>query len=645
MKTLVILFSAFAFAPLFAQEPFYLAPGTLAPFGLDSMEITALTTEPGNFQHSISDIPLFAGTRNGGVFAILPFSSKSKWQSIGFSGKTISCLNVRRFSAGPLTALTLQASVAFSSDSTREFVANGFFPQPPFPVDTSWGSADNDTAKQTLRAVYSMAGANENSPVVGPNKTAQWFGGGVIAGGNHGVMQLQLNSSESYPNVFLDSVVVNALVQDWNNSGVTLAGGSLNGIPVIYRSTDGGKMWTAASIPPSGSGQVNSLALVPSSKGDTVYAGTSLGLWRSTDDGRSWNGTRWNKSVEVVAVDQYHANAVAFYSNANPWESIDWSTDGGTHWKQIEFDRPMLATVTCMILIHPATTDSLPYVFLGTEGKGVWVYRPENVEKIYSKLVYFPLAKGNLWSYEFESGHYGQFDLTSDTLLSDGLEYAHIPWGLYEGIYLRQQGDSVLAHYVNTPGSYVRYDFTKEPGDTVTNGLWSIFIVQNQGERTIFGRHLRWWTFATQSHFDEGFSEEIVDSLGLVSYDQYNWSGSWHSWRLRGALIDGVQYGDITSIGNPALAEDRPYNFSLAQNYPNPFNPSTTIQYALPHRSHVTLTVFNTLGQQVAQLVTSDIDAGYHEIQFNATNLASGVYFYRLQAGSYVETKKLLLVR
>jgi len=96
-----------------------------------------------------------------------------------------------------------------------------------------------------------------------------------------------------------------------------------------------------------------------------------------------------------------------------------------------------------------------------------------------------------------------------------------------------------------------------------------------------------------------------------------------------------------TSVENPVTEVSRWWH--LDQNYPNPFNPSTTIRYALPHRSHVTLTVFNTLGQKVAELVTGDIDSGYHEIQFNANNLASGVYFYRIQAGSYVETKKLLL--
>jgi hypothetical protein len=88
-----------------------------------------------------------------------------------------------------------------------------------------------------------------------------------------------------------------------------------------------------------------------------------------------------------------------------------------------------------------------------------------------------------------------------------------------------------------------------------------------------------------------------------------------------------------------------PSAYSLDQNYPNPFNPSTTIRYALPHRAHMTLTVFSTLGQQVATLVNGEIEAGYHEVQFNAEGLASGVYFYRLRTGGLVQTRKLCLIR
>ena len=118
----------------------------------------------------------------------------------------------------------------------------------------------------------------------------------------------------------------------------------------------------------------------------------------------------------------------------------------------------------------------------------------------------------------------------------------------------------------------------------------------------------------------------------------------WESSRSgRSHLFGRVVPSFVGAVDDPMADLQR--GFALFQNYPNPFNPSTTIRYTLPRRSHVTLTVFEVLGQKVAELVNGDIDAGYHEIQFNANDLASGVYFYRIQAGSYVETKSLLLIR
>ena len=85
--------------------------------------------------------------------------------------------------------------------------------------------------------------------------------------------------------------------------------------------------------------------------------------------------------------------------------------------------------------------------------------------------------------------------------------------------------------------------------------------------------------------------------------------------------------------------------YQLFQNYPNPFNPTTTIRYGLPQRAYVTLTVFNTLGQAVATLVQEEQNAGYHDVRFYGSGLASGVYFYRLQAGDFVQAKKFVILR
>jgi hypothetical protein len=84
--------------------------------------------------------------------------------------------------------------------------------------------------------------------------------------------------------------------------------------------------------------------------------------------------------------------------------------------------------------------------------------------------------------------------------------------------------------------------------------------------------------------------------------------------------------------------------FSLGQNYPNPFNPTTTIRYDLPKSANINLKIFNTLGQEITSLVNEHKEAGYYQATWNA-NVPSGIYFYRLQAGEYVETKKMILLK
>jgi hypothetical protein len=108
-----------------------------------------------------------------------------------------------------------------------------------------------------------------------------------------------------------------------------------------------------------------------------------------------------------------------------------------------------------------------------------------------------------------------------------------------------------------------------------------------------------------------------------------------------------LKFGEITSVENEKelLAE-----FSLSQNYPNPFNPSTKIKFNVPQevggeRLEVSLKVYDVLGNEVVNLVNEEKPAGTYEVKFNGNGLTSGVYFYQLKAGNYIQTKKMILLK
>ncbi len=101
--------------------------------------------------------------------------------------------------------------------------------------------------------------------------------------------------------------------------------------------------------------------------------------------------------------------------------------------------------------------------------------------------------------------------------------------------------------------------------------------------------------------------------------------------------------GTLTGVGDENAV---PSKFSLAQNYPNPFNPTTVIEYAIPKASNVTLSIYNALGQKVASLLSNKMEsAGSYKVKFNAAHLPSGIYFYRLQSGNFIQTRKMILMK
>jgi len=136
------------------------------------------------------------------------------------------------------------------------------------------------------------------------------------------------------------------------------------------------------------------------------------------------------------------------------------------------------------------------------------------------------------------------------------------------------------------------------------------------------------------------YDDTGVETVGDGIYEGYVWANLDHLTALRiGTKVDSaLQLNTEYQLGLPT-------HFSLSQNYPNPFNPSTQINYDLPKSEHVKIEVFNTLGQKIRTLVNRQIPAGTHKVTLNATNLPSGIYIYRIQAGKFIDMKKMVLLR
>lgn len=180
-----------------------------------------------------------------------------------------------------------------------------------------------------------------------------------------------------------------------------------------------------------------------------------------------------------------------------------------------------------------------------------------------------------------------------------------------------------------------------------TSGLLGLlaltfFLVLAQSEAKAQGYQIKNYVFGNGGEKIRGAGYVINGTvgqplIGVVSNSSYKvTSGVCHD--TSGIVWTGVLEGfeQVSTL---------PSAYRLEQNYPNPFNPTTTITFALPRRSQVNMTLYNILGQTVATLVDRQLSAGEYEVTLNGDGLSSGVYFYRIVAGDFVQGKKLVLLK
>ncbi|MCK5088276.1 MAG: T9SS type A sorting domain-containing protein, partial [Melioribacteraceae bacterium] len=134
------------------------------------------------------------------------------------------------------------------------------------------------------------------------------------------------------------------------------------------------------------------------------------------------------------------------------------------------------------------------------------------------------------------------------------------------------------------------------------------------------------------------------DPLSLSSDTENGVEYWWYGFTLEAPQVEVLNwFGIPTNVG--VVNNLIPDEFAISQNYPNPFNPSTTINFSIPKQSNVVLKVYDILGSEVATLFEGAKNAGNYEVDFNASNLASGMYIYTLRAGDFTTSKKMMLLK
>ena len=257
----------------------------------------------------------------------------------------------------------------------------------------------------------------------------------------------------------------------------------------------------------------------------------------------------------------------------------------------------------------------------------------------------FPLHEGNIWIYWEFPEYYREVHIVGDTLMDNGKHYFTMKNKneFYENYY-RQEGDSVFSYDPHIDIEYLKFDFSANVGDTITEFLYSgndtfRIVLTSKSEREYFdvkGNRFTFFINHTQLIDDETYLT-VFDSLGIIGRQS-----TWFNERLSGALINGKEYGNITGLKRQNKVNS---NFYLNQNYPNPFNPNTTISYQIFSKTFVKIDLYNILGERVNTLFSGNQTPGNFTVTLDGSDLLSGVYFYRLETENFIDTKKCLLLK
>ena len=366
---------------------------------------------------------------------------------------------------------------------------------------------------------------------------------------------------------------------------------TLNG---VYSTTDLGNPWFSLGLS-------NRLVFDVIKSNQYILAATEAtgpGVYRSSDHGNSWIETNGMANQSVRAFTKNSS-----YTFACTWGGgVFRSNDDGANWQSLGLTNDgfrSIYTVGEKVFVGGSK------IYFSTNNGDTWDSRQ------------LPYPAGDTWCFYYDNGilYAGDMGLYVSNDLGN-------TWTLKYGVTFDGQG--------NATDSKIFRDIVSYNNTLIASVAFNSILISYDGGNN--------W-----SSFNDGLIADWTFA-GLVIKDPNIW-----------ALTTGFGNAYMRPLSNVTTIEESkgklPTNFSLEQNYPNPFNPTTIIRYALPSESKVTIKIYNLLGQEIKELVNNTESAGYHEVNFNASNLASGIYFYRIVAASvdgknnFVDTKKFILLK
>lgn len=266
---------------------------------------------------------------------------------------------------------------------------------------------------------------------------------------------------------------------------------------------------------------------------------------------------------------------------------------------------------------------------------------------------YFPLHLGNKWIFQLNEPEpyntYFTLSIDDTTLFDNRIYWKFIPRLFDDNDYYRIDS---LGNFIQINNDKPILNFTMQVSDSIQ--IWYsseysdsgyTYCLSKDSVTTFIGKQ------GVQIEYFVDWSLKIIDDAQTIILQEnvgpigLNFTEHDSPMILKGAIINGVIYGDTTTTSVEYNKIKKANNFCLYQNYPNPFNSFTKIRFNIPNKSKVTLKVFNIIGEEIETIVDNRKMIGNCEVIWNSKNIPSGVYIYQIESEKYYESKKLILLK